>query len=195
MLGNAALSAIFSSKLDLHWAWPEAEPHAPREVYQVNDRRFHCKKASGERQTNKHITLEKKKKALGGRAVSWFNSIQPKNCSECMWKTFILSRLKGSLTQRKLQFSFRSMKEKSKGSCSAQRASLRRQRLHWMTSLKLDAPLTAIIPDVLASFTSPSVSRRRNMDVSSSWSARLSCSQMCESKSETAPLSGIHKTE
>lgn len=70
--------------------------------------------------------------------------------------------------QSKRQFGFRSMRhatflqvgkrEKSKRSCSAGRASWSRQCLHRMTSLKLDAPLTPIIPDTLSFFTSPSVS-------------------------------------
>lgn len=115
-----------------------------------------------------------------------------------MWKTLLLSRLKGSLTQSKLQFSFRSMKEKSKGSCWAQRASLRRQCLHWMTSLKLDAPLTAIIPDVLASFTlplSPCDAPLHQTIWMLAAAGVQGCSQMCKSKSETALLSGIHKNE
>lgn len=111
----------------------------------------------------------------------WFNSSLERSAwnTEASLKTPVNVLRKGyfhndyplpKVHSHKVPFSFRSRscthyfftmgrKEEGKGSCSAERASLRSQYLHRMTSLKLDAPLTAIIPDMLVSFTSPSFSQ------------------------------------
>lgn len=75
-------------------------------------------------------------------------------CSNCAQN----NRIFGFRSMRYVTFLQLGKKEKSKRSCSAGCASWSRPCLHRMTSLKLDAPLTPIIPDTLSFFTSASVS-------------------------------------